>query len=157
MSHAFRRFVSAVERRIVFGLSGSTTKFVRGDGEEEFLPEFFMIAVSDETTAITTGTAKVTFRAPYALKLLALPRANVNTQSSSGAPAIDINKSGSTIFTTTLTIDANEETSVTAATPAVLNATPVTFADDEEITIDIDTAGTGAKGLKVTFYWQRTA
>lgn len=109
------------------------------------------IAVSDETTNITTGNAKITFRAPYAMTLYQIPRASLNTASSSGNPAIDINKNGSSIFSTVLTIDANEKTSVTAATPAVLSSN--TFADDDEITIDIDTAGTGAKGLKVVIYY----
>ena len=110
------------------------------------------IAVTDETTAITTGTAKVTFRMPYAMTLSSV-RANLNTVSSSGNPAIDVNKGGVSIFSTTLTIDANEKTSVTAATPAVLSTTAL--ADDDEITIDIDTAGTGAKGLKVWFLGTR--
>ena len=112
------------------------------------------IALSDETTSITTGTAKVTFRVPYAITLYQIPRASLATASTSGNPAIDINKNGASIFSTTLTIDANEKTSVTAATPAVLSTT--TFADDDEISMDVDTAGTGAKGLKVTLYYRRT-
>jgi hypothetical protein len=40
-----------------------------------------------------------------------------------------------------------EKTSTTAATPAVISDSAL--ADDAEITIDIDGAGTGAKGLKV--------
>lgn len=119
-------------------------------------PEALMFAVSDETTAITTGTAKLTFRMPFPCSMTALPRANLNTVSSSGAPAIDINKNGSTIFSTTLTIDVSEKTSVTAATPAALSSSPTTFADDDEVTIDIDTAGTGAKGLKITLNVVRT-
>jgi hypothetical protein len=31
-----------------------------------------------------------------------------------------------------------------------------TFSDDDEITMDIDVAGTGAAGLKVTLYYTRT-
>ena len=112
------------------------------------------IALSDETTAITTGTAKVTFRVPYAMTLYQLPRASLATASTSGIPEIDINKNGTTIFSTRLTIDANEKTSTTAATAAVLSTT--TFADDDELTFDIDVAGTGAKGLKVTLYHRRT-
>ena len=112
------------------------------------------IALSDETTAITTGLAKVTFRIPYAMTLYQLPRASLATASTSGIPEVDINKNGTTIFSTRLTIDANEKTSVTAATPAVLSTT--TFADDDEVTFDIDVAGTGAKGLKVTLYHRRT-
>ena len=116
--------------------------------------ESITLAVSDESTAITTGTAKVTFRAPFAMTLYQLPRTSLSTASTSGIPAIDINKNGVSIFSTVLTIDANEKTSVTAATTAVLSTT--TFADDDEITVDIDTAGTGSKGLKVTLYYRRT-
>lgn len=104
------------------------------------------IAVSDESTAITTGTAKTTFRMPHAMTLTEV-RASLSTASSSGNPAIDVNEGGVSIFSTTLTIDSGEKTSTTAATPAVIS--DASLADDAEITIDIDTAGTGAKGLKV--------
>ncbi len=110
------------------------------------LPAEVGIAVSDEATAITTGTAKVTFRMPFAMTLTAV-RANLNTASSSGIPTVDINDSGTTILSTKLTIDAGEKTSTTAAVPAVIS--DAALADDAELTIDIDVAGTGAKGLKV--------
>lgn len=128
----------------------ATTAYADRAAAHAMIP--WVIPVGDETTAITTGAAKVTFRMPYACKMTQIPRANLNTVSSSGNPAIDINKNGTTIFSTTLTIDASEKTSVTAATAAVLTSNPTTFADDDEITIDIDTAGTGAKGLKITLY-----
>lgn len=108
--------------------------------------EVIGVALSDETTAITTGTAKVTMRMPFAMTLSSV-RANLNTASSSGIPTVDINESGTTILSTKLTIDATELTSTTAATPAVISDTAL--ADDAEITFDIDVAGTGAKGLKV--------
>ena len=109
-------------------------------------PEVLMLAVSDETTAITTGTAKVTFRMPFAMTLTAV-RASLTTASSSGTPTVDINEAGATILSTKLTIDASELTSTTAAAAAVIS--DANLADDAEMTIDIDTAGTGAKGLKV--------
>lgn len=115
---------------------------------------FMTVALSDETTAITTGTGKITFRAPHAMTLNELPRASLSTASSSGNPAVNIKVGGASIFSTTLTIDASEKTSTTAATPAVLSTTSI--ADDAEITMDIDTAGTGATGLKVTLYYRRT-
>jgi hypothetical protein len=108
--------------------------------------ESIIIAVSDETTTLTTGTAKVTFRMPYAFTLLEV-RASLTTVSSSGVVTFDVNESGASIFSTTLTIDASEKTSTTAATPAVISDT--SLADDAEITIDIDGAGTGAKGAKI--------
>ena len=115
-------------------------------------PEFMIIAVGDETTAITTGTAKVTWRMPFAFTVTAV-RASLATASSSGNPAIDINEGGASIFSTTLTIDANELTSTTAATACVISDAAI--ADDALMTIDIDTAGTGAKGLKVCIYGTR--
>jgi len=116
------------------------------------LPDVWVIPIGDETTAITTGTAKVTFRAPYAATVTAV-RASVNTASSSGLPTFDINEGGTTILSTKLTIDASELTSTTAATAAVISDTAL--ADDAEITIDIDTAGTGAKGAKIAIYVTR--
>lgn len=105
-----------------------------------------MFALSDETTAITTGIAKLTFRMPFAFTVDSV-RASLTTASSSGIPTVDINEAGVSILSTKLTIDANELTSTTAATPYVLSDT--SLANDAEITFDIDVAGTGAKGLKV--------
>ena len=108
--------------------------------------EHILLVIGDETTNITTGTAKFTFRMPYTFTLTEV-RASLATASTSGAPVLDINEGGTTILSTKLTIDQDEKTSQTAATPAVISDTAL--ADDAEITIDIDTAGTGAKGLKV--------
>lgn len=117
------------------------------------LPETWVIPIGDETTAITTGTAKVTWRAPYACTVVAV-RASLTTVSSSGTPTFDINEGGTTILSTKLTIDASEKTSTTAASAAVISDTAL--ADDAEITIDVDTAGTGAAGAKITIYVTRT-
>ncbi len=115
-------------------------------------PEVIGIAVSDETTALTTGNAKVTFRMPFAMTLTAV-RASLTTASSSGLPTFDINEGGTTILSTKLSIDATEKTSTTAATAAVISDSAL--ADDAEITIDIDVAGTGAKGAKVYLIGRR--
>ena len=109
-------------------------------------PTVIAVAVSDETTNITTGTAKVTFRMPFAMTVTAV-RASLATASTSGTPTFDINESGSSILGTKLSIDANEKTSTTAASAATI--TDSALADDAEITIDIDVAGTGARGAKV--------
>ena len=114
--------------------------------------EVIGIAVSDEETALTTGNAKVTFRMPFAMTLTAV-RASLSTASTSGLPTFDINEGGSTILSTKLSIDANEKTSTTAATAAVISDSAL--ADDAEITIDIDVAGTGAKGAKVYLIGRR--
>lgn len=114
-------------------------------------------ALSDTTTAITTGNAKLTVRMPYAFTLLSGAsgvRASLSTASSSGIPTVDINENGTTILSTKLTIDASEKTSTTAAVPAVISDT--SLADDAEITFDIDVAGTGAVGLVVWLIGRRT-
>ena len=121
-------------------LSVDTTTKARADAFE------IGLAISDETTSITTGTAKLTFRMPRAMTLTAV-RLSLTTASSSGLPTVDINEAGSTILSTKLTCDASEKTSTTAATAAVISDS--SLADDAEITIDIDTAGTGATGAKV--------
>lgn len=110
--------------------------------------ESFIIACSDETTAITTGTAKVTFRIPYAFTVTAV-RASVNTAPTGSTILIDINESGTTILSTKLMIDASEKTSTTAATPYVI--ADASLADDAEITIDFDQVGStiAGKGVKV--------
>lgn len=113
------------------------------------------VALSDETTAITTGTAKLTMRAPYAMTLTKIPRASLSAASTSGLPTVDINVNGTSVLgANKLSIDANEKTSTTAATPTTIATSSI--ADDAEITFDIDVAGTGAKGLKVTLYFERT-
>jgi len=111
--------------------------------------EHFTIACSDDTTLLTTGTAKATFRMPYAFTLTAV-RANVNTAPTGSVLTVDINEGGSTILSTKLTIDASEKTSTSAAAAAVISDTGL--ADDAEITIDIDGVGStvAGKGLKVT-------
>lgn len=118
--------------------------------------ESFIIACSDETTALTTGTAKVTFRMPYAFTVSAV-RASVTTAPTGGTLlTVDINESGTTILSTKLTFDASEKTTTTAATAAVISDT--SLADDAEITIDIDAVGStiAGAGLKVYIIGSRT-
>lgn len=117
--------------------------------DEATFPVHIAVAISDETTNITTGTGKVTIHLPYAMTLTGV-FAEVNTVSSSGVVTVDINEgagAGTSVLGTKLTIDASEETSGTAAAAATI--TDSALAQFARITFDIDTAGTGAKGLKV--------
>ena len=108
------------------------------------------IAVSDETTALTTGTAKVTFRMPFAFKLTAI-RASVTTAPTGGTLlTVDVNEAGSSVISTKLTFDASEKTTTTAATPAVIS--DADLADDAEITIDIDSVGSTVAGAGLKVY-----
>ena len=113
------------------------------------LPFNLTAAASDETTPITTGNTKTTFRMPCGVTLTTV-RASLTTAQSSGSTfTVDINQNGSSVLSTKLTIDNTEKTSTTAAIPAVISTTSLT--DDSEITIDVDLVGSGtATGLKVT-------
>jgi hypothetical protein len=119
------------------------------------IPEFIIIACSDEATALTTGTAKVTFRMPFGMTLTEV-RASVTTAPTGSTLVVDINEGGVSILSTKLSIDASEKTSTTAATPAVIS--DAVLADDAEITIDIDQVGStiAGTGLKVTLLGYKT-
>lgn len=130
-------------------LGGTTSQYVRGDGSLASLPFELSVACSDETTALTAGTNKITFRMPRAVTLTSVRASLTTAQTSGNIFTVDINEGGTSILSTKLTIDNTEKTSTTAATPPVISDT--SLADDAEITIDIDQIGDStAKGLKVT-------
>jgi hypothetical protein len=108
-------------------------------------PYRLMVGFGDEAD-VTTGNT-VTLRSPDAFTITSV-RASVQTASSSGLVDVDVKKNGVTIFSTRVTIDSGEKTSVTAVTPAVVSVTAV--ADNDELTIEVIDDGTGATGLVVS-------
>ena len=128
--------------------SGSNVKASLRDVKSFMTLQSIIVPVGDETTALTTGAAKVTFRMPY-LFLVSSVKASLTTEQTSGSIlTVDINLAGTSILGTKLTIDNGITTSI-YSTPAVIIDTILD--DDAEITIDIDQVGDGtAKGLKVT-------
>jgi len=140
------------------GTAGQLLKKSSGvDYETEWsgADDIYVIACSDETTDLTTGTAKVTFRMPTAGTLTAV-KATVTTAPVGSDLIVDINEAGTSVLSTKLSIDDGEKTSETAATPPVISDSAL--ADDAEITIDIDQVGSGTAGagLKVTLYVSRS-
>lgn len=118
--------------------------------------EAVIIACSDETTDLATGTAVVTFRMPYRFAIDEV-RASVTTAPTGAALIVDINAGVNSILSTRITVDAGELTSTTAATPAVVSTG--TIADDTQMTIDIDQVGStvAGAGLKVTIIGRRVS
>lgn len=115
-----------------------------------------IIAASDETTALTTGTTKTTFRMPFAMTLTEV-RASVTTAPTGAAIIIDVNQNGASVVATERpAILAGEKTSTTSTTPGVVSTSALT--DDAEITIDIDQVGStiAGAGLKVTLIGTHT-
>jgi hypothetical protein len=112
------------------------------------------LQVSDPNgSAISTGDGKYYFRVPATLSGYDIVgvAAHVSTVSSSGIPTIQIaNVTDSVdVLSTKLTIDASEKDSATAAAAAVIDTSHDDVATADELRIDVDVAGTGAKGLIV--------
>ena len=107
----------------------------------------FVIACSDETTALTTGT-KVTFRLPFAFTVTEV-RASLTT-AGTGANLVTLmfEQNGTDILSTAITIDATETTSTTASTPPVILTSALT--DDASIDCDVDQIDSGelVQGLR---------
>ena len=111
------------------------------------------VKVIDDVTTLTTGDGKVIFLVPQELNGYNLTGAHgfVTTVSSSGTPTIQIRNVTDSVdmLSTRITIDANEYTSYTAAAAAVVDATYDDVATGDRLAVDVDVAGTGAKGLGV--------
>ncbi|MFA5185357.1 MAG: hypothetical protein WC551_02630 [Patescibacteria group bacterium] len=114
--------------------------------------------IVDDATAVATGDGKLIFCIPVSLNGWNLVGAHafVTTVSSSGAPTVQIRNVTDTVdmLSTAITIDANETTSYTAATAPVIDTTHDDVATGDLIAIDVDGAGTGAKGLGVILTFQ---
>ena len=123
---------------------------VAAEGHTHVANAYIVVPCSNETTPLTAGPAKATFRMPFAMNLTEV-RASVNTAPTDSTLIVDINESGSSILSTKLSIDATEKTSVTADVPAVIS--DASLADDAEIIIDLDQVGStvAGAGLDVTF------
>lgn len=109
------------------------------------LPYDTSFAVSDETTAITTGTSLTTIYSPRGFNLTGV-KASLTT-SGSTISEFDIKVNGVTILSTNITIDSTENTSATAITPPVISSSSV--GENDKISVDIIQAGTGATGAKI--------
>lgn len=116
------------------------------------------VKVIDDLTTLTTGDGKVIFLIPQELNGYNLVGANafVSTVSSSGTPTIQIRNVTDAVdmLSTRITIDANEYTSYTAAAAAVVNTTYDDVATGDRLAVDVDVAGTGAKGLGIVLTFQ---
>lgn len=107
-----------------------------------------IVACSDLVSSITAGTNKGILYIPYDFKLEYVFAGLLTPQSSGNIFTVDINRNGSTILSTKITIDNTEETSFTAAVQPALNFTNLLQAD--RITFDVDQVGNGtAIGLLV--------
>lgn len=120
------------------------------------LPAPLFIKVTGDKTSdpsLTTGDGQFIFEISQDMDLMKLLRveAYVSTVSTSGDPTVQIRNitQGVDMLSTKVSIDANEFVSADATTPPVINAGNAQVAHKDLIAIDVDVAGTGAKGLGV--------
>jgi len=147
--------------RVRIGIGNNSDIFVADSGEATgnkwtANTTSFVLACSDEETALTTGT-KLTFRMPFAYTVTAVRASLTTAGTGANLVTVDINESGTTILSTKITIDATETTSTTAATPPVISDSDL--ANDAEMTVDIDQIDSGgvSAGLKVYIIGYRVA
>jgi hypothetical protein len=140
------------------------TKRVSLDATGRFLRsvlgrEVIQVLVTDPAgDDLETGDGKAYVRVPAkcsGFDLVAVAAA-VTTASSSGTPTIQIYNvtQAADMLSTRITIDANETDSSTAASAAAIDTGNDDVATGDLLRIDVDTAGTGTKGLIVEMTFQ---
>lgn len=146
----------------------STAKYVSPDGlaGSDYGKRVVNILVSDpQGSAITTGDGKACFRIPSVMNgwNLVGVAGSLSTVSSSGIPTFQVRRSrrssatartDADMLTTKLTIDATEFDSVDAAAAVAIDTSNDDVNTGDNIYIDIDVAGTGAKGLVAELIFQ---
>lgn len=128
-------------------LSGGTDITITNDYEISFTgsipttsPYDLVVAASNESTAITTGAAKITFYAPSDFTLTEVI-ATLTTAGSTSS-VIDFNYNGASVMAGPITLASGIYYNASATTTTAISKYG-------RFTVDVDTAGTGAAGLKV--------
>lgn len=107
----------------------------------------------DQATALTTGNGKAYFTVPSILNGMNIVEvaATVYTVSSSGTPTFGIYNltDSKNICSTNITIDANEYSSYTATTAAVIDTGADDVATGDRLRLDCTVAGTSTKGMDI--------
>jgi len=126
----------------------NAVKFLCTDGTFKAKQESFIVKATDDSTALTATTGLGYFDLPYDFTATGVVASLATAQTSGSIVTVDVNKNGTTILSTKITIDNNEASSLTAAAAAVLSTTA--FSAGDRVTIDVDQIGDGtAEGLSV--------
>lgn len=131
---------------------------IGGEWYEISGPEITIVelAFGKPADALATGDNQITHVMDKAGKLIKA-KAYVDTVSSSGTPTFQLRESsgGVDILSTAITIDANENSSLTAATPPVIKSDGTEdLVADEVVRVDCDVAGTGTLGAILTLWFE---
>ncbi|MGH2362623.1 MAG: hypothetical protein ACRDGM_19020 [bacterium] len=122
-------------------------------GQDPIKWRTYHIKVISDTRTFTTGDGKFIWSVPRdvgGLKLIEVA-ISVTTISSSGIVQVQIRNITRTadMLSTRVQVDANQFHSKDAATQPVVDTANNDVAHGDRIAIDVDAAGTGAKGLEV--------
>lgn len=137
------------------GASADITWFPSGGlgGSSNAVAVQYEVKVISDTSIVVTVISGFVFAIPSdvgGMKLTAVAT-YVSTVSSSGLVTVQIRNAttGNNMLATACSIDANEFTSYTAATPPVIDGAHAQVSTGDRIAIDVTAAGTGAEGLGV--------
>lgn len=131
------------------------------DAEGNYLSKQIYVDIgTPDGAAITTGDGKAYYRVPAEINGYNLVDVDmsVDTASSSGIPTFQLRRkrAGADVdmLSTSITVDATETDSSTAAVPRVINTTNDDVATADRIYFDCDVAGTGTKAPAFTLMFQ---
>lgn len=116
-------------------------QFLDGTGTFVALPYDHVLKVTDDSTAVATGTGQAYFDVLRDMTLTGVVATLATAQGSGSTMTIDINKNGTSVLSTKLTIDNSETSSLTAATPAVIST--ASFSAGDRVSVDVDQIGNG--------------
>lgn len=110
----------------------------------------FVLSSNNDNLAVGDGQGQFTFLVPEEFDGWKIVGAHacVYTPSTSGTPTFQLHNvtDAVDILSTKITIDINEYSSYSAATPPVINTSNNTLATGDRIRFDCDVSGTGTKG-----------
>lgn len=111
------------------------------DARMKLKKEVIMLALTtDPTTAVTSGTDKVSFRLPFAFTLTEVI-VSAHAHGTTSTMTVDINDDGVSINGAPISLTTTDKVNQAASTQV--------FADDSIVTVDVDAAGTDVQGVVV--------
>lgn len=109
--------------------------------------ETITLVLSAVGTDATAGLDKFEWHATEAFSLQSIAaQCDADNPPTGSTFILDVNKGGTTLLSTKVTIDAGEWNSDTAATPPVLTTTPTAVAKGDILDFDIDQIGSTNAG-----------
>jgi hypothetical protein len=111
----------------------------------------FLVACSDEVTPLIRLDPAISFRTPSTWKLTRVPRITLTNPTTTGYVNVNVNVSGTDLYSSNIYIPASSFSSVASVQPSLAGSAIIS--DDTLVKISIKDPGTNATGLKIIFYY----